>query len=252
VRTTKHVLVVVSPRDASRLSGLAAQADAAISAVASLWPKGWDHKAVLFATRDADVFASFFGRNGTVSEASGLTLAVSPGTSGPQDVRVVLNPAEAPPGDSFLPVLLRHEFTHVAQWNTQAEGTPTWVIEGIAQYTAFRHHISRARVSREIVAEAKAHKWQLKMPASSSFYGDDPAQEMHYDMAWLAWEYVSEHYGESKVVALYDRLSTITDPLDSAAALKVENADVQAVLHVSETSFVRAVEAWTARSFQPA
>jgi len=252
VVTTQHVLVLVSPRDAARLGALGSQADAAIASVVGLWPKGWDHKAVLFATRDSDVFASFFGRNGTVSEASALTLAVSSGTSGPQDVRVVLNTAEAPPGDSFMPVLLRHEFTHVAQWNTQAEGTPTWVIEGIAQYTAYRHHISRARVSREIVSDAKARRWSLRMPASSSFYGADPAQEYHYDMAWLAWEYVGEKYGDSKVVALYDRLATITDPLDSAAALKVEAADVQAVLHMSETSFVRAVETWTARSFQPA
>jgi hypothetical protein len=254
VRVTKHVLVVVSAKDAGRLATLAGQADAAVAAVTSLWGTGWSHTAVLFATREPDVFASFLGRDRAVSEASGVTLglpddAVAPA---PQDTRVIVNPGDAPPGDPFMPVLLRHEFTHVAQWNSQADGTPRWVIEGIAQYTAYRHHLSRALVSRQIVNDAKAHRWRLAMPASSTFYGSDPAQELHYDMSWLAWEYVAERYGEKKLKTLYGRLATITAPLDSTAALRAEAAAFPAVLHTSESAFVTAVETWTARSFQPA
>ena len=253
VRVTKHVLVVVSARDAKRLSELASQADAAVTAVAALWSSGWSHTAVLFATRDPDVFASFLGRNRVVSEASGVTLGLPGlGASDVQDTRVIVNPTDAPPGDAFLPVLLRHEFTHVAQWNTQAPGTPRWVIEGIAQYTAYRHHLSLARVSRQIVVDAEAHRWKLAMPASSTFYGEDPGQEYHYDMAWLAWEYISEHYGEKKLKTLYGRLSAITSPPDSAQGLTEQAAAFPAVLHLSETAFVKAVETWTARSFQPA
>jgi hypothetical protein len=252
VRVTKRALVVVSAGDAGRLGALATQADQAVDAVASLWPTGWSRTVVLFATRDPVVFASFLGHDRNVSEASGVTVGVGDSGGGEMDTRVVLNTVDVPPGDVYVPVILRHEFTHVAQWNTQAAGTPRWVIEGIAQYTAYRHHLSRARVSRQIVADAKAHRWKLAMPPSSTFYGPEPAETEHYDMAWLAWEYISEHYGEKKLKALYGRLASITDTPDSTAALSLEAAAFPAVLHVSEAAFVKAVETWTARSFQPA
>jgi hypothetical protein len=253
VRVSAHALVIVSPRDAGRIAALSKQAEVAVAAVASLWPSGWSHKVVLYGTRDRDVFASFLGRNRSVSEASALTLGVADRKRGAaDDVRVVMNPSDVPPGDPFVPVLLRHEFTHVAQWNTQAAGTPRWVIEGIAEYTAHRHHLSQAGVSTKIVDDARAHRWPSRMPSSADFYGPEPGETYHYDMAWLAWEYMAERYGEAKVKAMYGRLAQIGTTPDSPAALRQEAAAFPVVLHMSETAFVMAVQAWTARSFHPA
>jgi len=253
VSVTRHAVVVVSTRDASRLSALDTEADDAVAVVESLWPSGWNHNVVLFASRDRDVFSSFVGRNGTTPDFSALSTAVGAfGRSRPESLRVVLNTAEVAPGSSFLPVLLRHEFTHVAQWNTHAPGTPLWAIEGIAEYTSYLHHLTLARVASHLVALAKANRWPSHMPASVTFYGPDPGQTYHYDMAWLAWEYMSERYGESTVKRVYARLSSIQAPMGSAAALKQEAATFPALLHISETSFVKRVEAWTAQSFGPA
>ncbi len=249
VRRTSRSLVIVSARDAAQLPALARQADAAVAAVAAVWPSGWNHKVVLFATREADVFASYLGRNRAVSEASALTLGVGPARHAPpkDDTRVVLNPQYSRPGGRSIPALLRHEFTHVAQWNSQHAGTPRWAIEGIAEYTAYRHHLSEQRVSGQIVRDAKAHRMPRTLPASSSFYGPDPGESYHYGMAWLAWEYMAETYGEGRVKLMYARLSAIDTPPDGSVALKAEAAAFTAVLHISEPKFVKNLDAWAAK-----
>ncbi len=249
VKVTAHSLVVVSAGDRAKLPALARQADAAVTAVAALWPTGWNHTVVLYATRDTDVFASYFGRNSAVSEASALTLGVGAAQHAPptDDTRVVLNPEYSLPGDKDMPPLLRHEFTHVAQWNTQHTGIPRWAIEGIAEYTAYRHHVSQQRVSAQIVKDAKAHRMPPSLPASDTFYGPEPGESYHYGMAWLAWEYMAETYGETKLKRLYARLALIDGREGSAAALRVEAAAFPAVLGVSEPRFVKNMEGWTAK-----
>ena len=249
VQVSAHSLVVVSAGDATKLPALARQADAAVAAVTALWPTGWNHTVVLFATRDTDVFASFFGRTRAVNEASALTLGVGVAQHAPptDDIRVVLNPLYSLPGDKDMPPLLRHEFTHVAQWNTQHTGIPRWAIEGIAEYTAYRHHVTQQRVSAQLVKDAKAHRMPASLPASDTFYGPEPGESYHYGMAWLAWEYMAETYGETKLKRVYARLALIDGPEDTAAALKAEAAAFPAVLGISEPRFVKNMEAWTAK-----
>ena len=140
-------------------------------------------------------------------------------------------------------MLLRHEFTHVAQWNSQSDGTPRWVIEGIAQYTAYRHHLSAGPGCRaQIVTDAKAHRWKRTCRRRTTFYGADPAQEYHYDMSWLAWEYIAEHVRRQQGQgAVHPARRPSTEPPGSPAALQAEAAAFPPVLHVSETAFVKAV-----------
>ncbi len=252
VTMTPHSLVIVSAGDAGRLKALAATADASIGAVAAMWPSGWSRKAVVYATRDADVFATFLGRDRNVEDADGLTLGVGPADHRRphDDTRVVLNTKYVPPGSKLMPALLRHEFTHVALWNGEKDGTPTWAVEGIAEYTAYRKNPTSQRVSNKIGKDAKAHRLALTLPTSSSFYGG-VAQSYHYGIAWLAWEYMGETYGDAKVRAMYGRLSAISVREDSAAALAAESAAFVAVLHMPERTYVKKLDAWIAKVIRP-
>jgi hypothetical protein len=252
VKVTRHSLVVVSASDVGWLPALSAQADAAVAAVVSLWPKGWTHTAVLYATRSRDVFATFLGREADVSLDDAVTLGVGLPRQVRQheSTRVVLNPEYVVPGYSRMAPILRHEFTHVATWAIEQDGTPLWVTEGIAEYTAYRGHTSQQRVPNQIGKDARAHRMSPRLPATSTFYGGR-TQAYHYGVAWLAWEYMSETYGESKLRTMYLRLASISQPADSVAALKAENEDFVAVLHLPESSFVRSLNAWVAQVLQP-
>jgi hypothetical protein len=154
------------------------------------------------------------------------------------------------PGYSRMGPVLRHEFTHVATWTVEKAGTPLWVTEGIAEYTAYRGHVTDQRVSFQIGKDARAHRMSPRLPATSTFYGG-PAQSYHYGVAWLAWEYMSETYGEPKLRVMYLRLAAITAPPDSRTALRAESAAFVAVLQLSEASYVRALNSWIAQVLGP-
>ena len=252
VKVTRHTLVMVSWVDASKLPALSAQADAAVAAVAALWPAHWSHTAVLYATRSRTVFASYLGREQDVTLDDAVTTGVGlPLHRRPHEsTRVVLNPLYVVPGSASMAPILRHEFTHVATWNIEKPGTPLWVTEGIAEYTAYRFDPTAQRVSNQIGRDARAHRLALRLPATSTFYGG-AAQDYHYGIAWLAWQYMSQTYGESKLRALYFRLASVTAPPDSRQALRVESADFVAVLHAPEVTFVKNLNAWIALVLQP-
>jgi hypothetical protein len=252
VGTGKHALVVVSESDATLLPGLVSQADAAIGRVAAMWPTGWAHRAVLYDTRDPDVFSTFLGVGASTADFGGVTLSL-PGDTiarAAEDLRVVANPQYAPPGSGQLPALLTHEFTHVAKWADASAGTPLWAIEGIAEYTAYRGHPQDQRVSGKIGSDGRAGRLPKTLPATHAFYSA-ATEDYDYGMAWLAFEYLKEKYGESKVRALYERLAKITAPADSPAALASEGQAFRAVVHISETSFVSGMNHWIAQVIRP-
>jgi len=145
--------------------------------------------------------------------------------------------------------LLRHEFTHVAHWNDTGRGTPTWAIEGIAEYTSFRGHRSDQRVSGDIGRAARAGRLPKTLPRSSDFYNDP--RGLHYGMGWLAFQYLSETYGETKLRKLYFALAAITYEPDSKGALKAENAAFVKVLGVGESTYVTHLNTWIAHVLRP-
>jgi hypothetical protein len=245
VGTGKHSLVVLSASDAKKLKATVAQADAALGKVAAMWPVG-THRAVFYDTRNRQVFATYLGGSLGTDDYAGVTRAlrdVSIGP-GPDDLRVVLNPKYAPPGSSQVPALMRHEFTHVAKWNDQGDGTPKWAIEGIAEYTAFRDRPSDARIDDKIAVDASKGHLPKTLPSSDSFFASDASSSYDYGIAWCTFEFISERYKETKVRALYEALAKIDSPRDSPAATAAEAHAFKSVLGMSEASFVKKLNAW--------
>jgi hypothetical protein len=254
VGTGRRSLVVISASDAKKLPQLVKQADAAVLRVASMWPGGWAHRAIFYDTRDVDVFATYLGTLTSSADYDGVTRGLGPAGSSraEQDTRVVGNPTYVPPGSKEIPALLTHEFTHVAKWADSSAGTPLWATEGIAEYTAYRGHPQDQLLPNKIGKDGRAGRLPRTLPTSKSFYVGGVTTEYDYGMAWLAFEYISVTYGEPKVRLLYERLATITAPEDSAAALKAEGRAFQAVLHLSEPTFVSGLNRWIGRVIRPA
>lgn len=249
VASGKHALVIVSPVDKRRLPALVARADAAVGWVSAMWPKVGSGHPVVYALRDRAVIARYVVRDTTASDFDAVTVAAyDPAKDLPVvGSRVLFNPKFVTPASSadLLDDTLRHEFTHVAHFNDSKKGTPTWVVEGIAEYTSFRGHRADQRVSNDIGKAARAGKLPKTLPRSTSFYSD--ARGIHYGISWLAVEYFSETYGESKVRRLYTGLAAIASPRDSKAALTAEDAVFVRVAGVSEAGYVRKLNAWVAQ-----
>lgn len=251
VGTGHHSLVVLSASDAKRLPAMVAQADAALAKVAAMWPVG-AHNAILFDTRNVDVFATYLGSSVPTGEYDGITRALGAGAStrAQDDLRVVANPSYDPPGSSGIPALLRHEFTHVAKWADSSDGTPLWATEGIAEYTAYRGHPTDQRVSAQIGKDASKGRLSKTLPTTKSFYADATAY-YDYGIAWCTFEYISERYTETKVRALYEALAKVPGTPDSAAAHAAEAKAFQSVFHLSEASFVKGLNAWIKQVIRP-
>ena len=253
VGTGKHALVLLSASDAKKLASVVKQADTAVGKVTAMWPSGWAHKVVFYDTQNADVFSTYLGRHGSISDFDGVTVGMGHDdvTRANEPLRVVANPRYEPPGAKNLPALLTHEFTHVAKWADVGDGTPLWSIEGIAEYTAYRGHPSDQRVPEKIGKDGRSGHLPKSLPTASGFYHGGITEAYDYGMSWLAFEYMSETYGESKVRLVYERLAKIWTPEDSAQSLKAEAAAFQAVLHMSEAKFVSGLNKWIARVIRP-
>ena len=248
----RHVLVLVSAPDRRRLPGLVSVAEQALAQVGAMWPVGI-HQVVLYDTRTVAVFASYLGSSRITGDYDGLTIGLGEGSGGhaTDDLRVVVNPTSAPPGSGRLPSLLRHEFTHVAKWADQSAGTPLWAAEGIAEYTAYGGHPGDQLVSAQIGRDASRGRLARALPTNQSFYASATGY-YDYGLAWCAFEYIFERYGESKVRALYEVEARIAGPPDSAPARAGQALAFQTVLHLSQAQFMTALAGWIKAALRPA
>jgi len=246
VVTGKRSLIVGTPQDKPKLPALAAQVDAAVSAVAKLWPSGWPQKVVVFAPRDPKAIATYFRSElQDVNSAAAVAVPV-PSLSGTvAGQRVIFNPTLVRPGDKDLPALLRHEIAHVATDSFTGGGAARWLVEGIAEYTAYRADFTDRLLPTSVFARAGKGRLVAYLPTSSDFYQDGD----NYDVSWLICLYVKQRYGERKLVSLY---RTATDTDDVTAGGDVAAAAIAKVLGVSETRFIRDVNAWAKRVVRPA
>ncbi|GAA2254220.1 hypothetical protein GCM10010430_42470 [Kitasatospora cystarginea] len=102
----------------------------------------------------------------------------------------------------------RHEMGHaiVAPLSTEQvlvqglQDTQMWVIEGFAEYMAFRGKDDRARA--DLRASLQGYNFDGKLPESLDFYSSQArARSAHYALGASALQYMGQKYGEAKVFA---------------------------------------------------
>ena len=109
--------------------------------------------------------------------------------------RVVVNTRYVKPGSSFVPVLLRHEVTHVATSRWTMDGAPTWLVEGVAEYTAFRDDPYSRRFPRSVFTAAAQGHLLKTLPTNAQFY----RLSTGYDRMYLFCYFIKLKYGEAKL-----------------------------------------------------
>ncbi len=240
------VLVVLSSTDAGKMGTIVAESEQALGRARAMWPNASGHTAVLYLTGDQDALRTYAG-SGTIADFAGITTAVTDPlpNSTIEGTRVLTNPLEVTPTSTGLLQLLTHEFTHVVQWNDKARGTPLWVVEGVAEYTAYRGDKYNRGIPTTLWTEAADHTLPSTLPSSAIFYkGSGEEVDTHYSYAWLAFQYISETYGESKVRLLYDQMRTVNEPTGQASRRVAEEAAFVRAMGMSEATFVQHLNVW--------
>ena len=180
-------------------------------------PSGWAGKVLVTAVSDRRVFESYFRDSpDRVHEVAAIAVPTYDNVREWSDraqyvtTRVVFNPQTFDDGDDALVHELAHEFTHAAMDPlTDPQATPVWLVEGMAEYVAFRgEEVSDVAIGGEL----RRITISKSLPADDTFY-DNPD---NYLLAWLACRDIAQKYGQSKLIALYSYFHGRGRNVDSA------------------------------------
>jgi hypothetical protein len=204
---SERVVLVLSAGDAGRAPDMLRMAEAGLDHVAEVRRGGWAGKVLITAVQDARLFTTYFTDSpDRIDNFAAIAVpyyaSVPEWSSKPRyaATRVVFNPKEFSADPTELAHDLTHEFVHTAMGPVTTEDTPLWLVEGFAEYVAYKPE----RVSGLFAKRALDGYPTGAAPPSGNFYADG----RNYMLGWLACRMIAQRYGEAKLVALYDAFQT--------------------------------------------
>ncbi|WP_203926053.1 hypothetical protein [Virgisporangium ochraceum] len=204
VEKGEKVVGIFSANNRSRAGTLIRIADEAMDQVALVRPNQWVGKVFMTAVRDRAVFDAYFGASPErVDQVAAIAVPHYDdvpdwnGTANYSATRVIFNPDEIDEDNDVLSADMSHEFTHAAMAPVTTGWTPTWLVEGFAEYVSYKG----AQIDTNSLKRALDGVQTENLFAGEQFY-DEP---MNYITAWLANRMISETYGETKLIQLYER-----------------------------------------------
>ncbi|WP_280275423.1 hypothetical protein [Nocardia wallacei] len=205
--------VLGHPRQRGDIDTLAREIGPAVSEITELWGPDWAQTAVVAIASGPAEFAALTHATGLVSPAVAAASVADPFLPGarPTGQRVVFGPDAARRlGPQGLRDTLRHELTHVAARARTVDGSPQWMLEGFAEYSARRgERASFTQQAPLLAARARSGELPAELPADATFApaaGNDAA--LAYEQAWSANAFAAGEFGEPKLVELYRRMAT--------------------------------------------
>lgn len=248
-----HALVVGHPRYRAMLRPLAAAVSAAVPVVASVWgTAGWAQDVFVIvpaspAERSADLGAPA-GEPAPVA-AVATSDGIDPVTGKVLAPRLVVDPRRlAQLSRVGLQILLQHEVTHLADTAATPESTPTWLVEGFANYVGNLHSGQPVPVAAAELAAQVRHGWLPRaLPSSAEFSGARAA--LAYESAWLACRLIARRVGTPGLVRFYRAVGRSgAQGVQPAAAA---NAALHRFVHESTHAFVRQWRAYLRTELDP-
>jgi hypothetical protein len=211
-------------------------AEKALGRVAVVRPGGWVGKVFVIATRDRKVFDAYFGDNPErVDQVAAIAVphyneVHSWGSSNKYSAtRVIFNPDQLDADQLQLGDDLTHEFTHAAMAPVTSGWTPTWLVEGFAEYVSYKG----ATIQQAKLRDALRGVSTADLMAGEEFY-DEPA---NYLTGWLACRMISEKYSEAKLIGLYEGFQSTSN----------EDAVIDKVLGISRDTLVKQWQEYVAK-----
>ncbi|WP_338891598.1 hypothetical protein [Rhodococcus sovatensis] len=223
---------------------VASELPSAVDAVSDFYGDGWSRAALIFTSGSVEEFAASAGAGtaGTDVAAVSVSDSVVPGQT-VTGQRVVFSPAAQDRlTDMTTRSVLRHELTHVAARAATVDGSPTWVLEGFADYSGYRG--SGADFGRvaptlsRVVTEGGA---PTVFPEDSDFSAGGVRSTLAYESAWSVFAFAAAQFGEPALRSLYAQLAT-----GPKTASEVDSG-LRSVTGMSTGEFLQAWGAWVLR-----
>lgn len=199
-----RVVVVLSADDADRGRYLLDLAEAGLDRVAAVRKGGWDGRVLVTAVQDQKLFDTYFSDSPErIAQVAAIAVPyydrVPDWHSAPEyaSTRIVFNPQELSAQPEELGHDLTHEFTHAAMGPVTTAFTPRWLVEGFAEYVAYKARSLSASSMRRALGDLRTDGG---LPEDATFYNDPT----NYVKGWLACKMLAEKYGEAKLLALYE------------------------------------------------
>lgn len=200
---SNRVLAVLSAEDGGRSERLLKMAELSLDRVAAVRKGGWAGKILVTAVQDRKIFDAYFA-DSPDRVAQVAAIAVPYYTQVPAwhaepeyaATRVVFNPDQLTADENELFHDLTHEFTHAAMGPVTTGFTPSWLVEGLAEYVPFKTEKVPSSYLHRVLDGLKTDA----LPEDDKFY-DEPR---NYILAWLACRLIAERFGEAKLLTLYE------------------------------------------------
>jgi hypothetical protein len=203
VRRSARTLVVVQgdPAEADRVAGLVRTAVPQVRRVLPAW-RG--PLVVEVPATEQRLDQALHARPGSYDGIAAVTTSADGSRSRTAPVHVFVNPqAFLPLGPAGAQVVVTHEATHVAT-AAATSTSPTWLVEGFADYVALRsQHLPLRTSASRIIALVRRHGAPAHLPGAAAFQPGSPHLEARYESAWLACRLLADDGGPRSLVAFY-------------------------------------------------
>ena len=109
-----------------------------------------------------------------------------------------------------LRVVLRHEITHLAARADTVDGSPTWLLEGFADYVGYRDSgVTLAEGAPDLAKQVRDEGPPTSLPEDRAFRSSGSDLDLAYQQSWSLARFVAERYGEDTLVELYRTLAAV-------------------------------------------
>lgn len=244
VTPTEHGIVVSHPGDGPMVKRLTGELDDSVRAVSALWPTSWPERVVLMLPDSPSEMRALVGaKDFPVDAVVAVAVAdrVDNATREVTGQRVVLSPTGVRAlSATSLRVVLRHEITHVAARADTVDGSPTWLLEGFADYVGYRDSgVTLAEGAPDLMGEVRSERLPESLPEDRAFRMSGPDLDQAYQESWSLAKYIAGEYGEQRLVSLYRELA-------AAGAVSARETDglLRGVLGVDRAALVQGWRAY--------
>lgn len=211
VTATEYGIVLSHPGDEPMVRRLTRELDDSVRAVSEIWPTDWSERVVLVLPDSPGEMRALVGPDFPVDSVVAVAVAdrVDNATRTVNGQRVVLSPTgvralSAP----SLRVVLRHEITHLAARADTVDGSPTWLLEGFADYVGYRDSgITLAEGAPALADQVRGEGPPGSLPEDRDFRASGPELDRAYQESWSLARFVADVYGEDTLIDLYRKLA---------------------------------------------
>ncbi|MPZ85427.1 MAG: hypothetical protein GEV28_35590 [Actinophytocola sp.] len=213
VTAAEHGIVLSHPGDEPMVDRLVHELDPAVRAVSEIWPTSWSERVVLMLPDSPGEMRALVGPNFPVESVVAVAVAdrVDNATRTVAGQRVVLSPngvrALSIPS---LRVVLRHEITHLAARADTVDGSPTWLLEGFADYVGYRDSgVTLEEGAPDLARRVRYDGPPTSLPEDRAFRSNGSELDQAYQQSWSLARYIADRYGEETLITLYRKLAAV-------------------------------------------